>query len=255
MAPLRFLRALYCVDAALPAAARARRRSCAAVRPRRPASARFAADTSRACSSASGFADHPYPQGAAAQCAHAQRARLSPSSPSSRKLERVAGHAAARLRLSHASSPSGRPSSATRPSPPIPRRAPSRLTMAAYYLNWSEYLSWLDPRMQVVRPVPAGPIRQAPLLRHRPDVYVDGSAQAELTTPTACRCISRCQRTTSGHAAARVGRRAARAGRRRGPRIKPQRGPDPVPRRRPAAPSRSSRRVPITDRHGYFEAR
>ena len=119
MAPLRFLRALYCVDAELPAAARD---------PGRPA--RLPDDSGRvgpvrrrrtpACSRPPGFADHPY-----SFTSLPPNARI-PDEPDFAELAAMptsrgdAGSPAARLRLVTRSSRSGRPSSATSPTRPTP---------------------------------------------------------------------------------------------------------------------------------------
>ena len=80
MPPLRFLRALYCVDAnytATSAGPPRPQRGCPATT---SASAKFAAQHP-GLFKASGFADHPYPQGLPPNHGHAGRARLRRAGP------------------------------------------------------------------------------------------------------------------------------------------------------------------------------
>ncbi len=144
MPPLRFLRAVYCVDSSYrPLAGQAARlRGC-------PASA--AGSTAFPAQhpglfKASGFADHPYPQG------------LPPNEPTPDepdyaelaeipKLERVLD-TIQRVYGSSTRFPIWSTEFGYQTRPPDSEPGTVSPTTAAYYLNWSEYLTWLDPRIR-----------------------------------------------------------------------------------------------------------
>lgn len=144
MAPLRFLRALYCVDVTYRPL-----RGAAAVARGCPASAagtRSFAAAHPGLFHASGFADHPYTQG------------LPPNEPipgepdyavlaDMPKLERTLD----RLQRVYGSStrfPVYSTEYGYQTTPPDPEAGTVSPTLAATYLNWSEYLTWLDPRLR-----------------------------------------------------------------------------------------------------------
>jgi hypothetical protein len=143
MVPLRFLRALYCVDSALrplqgPAAAA---RGCP---PSAGESRSFATDNP-ALFEASGLALHPYPQGRLApnfvtpgEPDYADLAALPTVESLIDRLAAVYG--------SHRQLPIYSTEFGYNTDPPYSLGAP--MAQAAEYLNWSEYISWRDPRVR-----------------------------------------------------------------------------------------------------------
>jgi hypothetical protein len=143
MVPLRFVRALYCVDAALHPlrGAAATERGCPSTS---AASGSFAADNP-ALFHATGFAVHPYPQGAL------QPNVVTPGEPDFADL-------AALPRLEHVLDATQAAYGSSKrfdlystefgykTNPPFAAGVP--IAMAPLYLNWSEYLNWLDPRIR-----------------------------------------------------------------------------------------------------------
>ena len=126
---------------------RARRRRRAAARPPPRPAGTFAAQNP-GLFHASGFADHPYPQGLAPNQA-LPTSPTTPSWPRCRKLERTLDHATAGLRLGHQVPDLV---DRVRLSDHAPRsgggdRDPGE---GGLYLNWSEYLTWLNPRHPLV---------------------------------------------------------------------------------------------------------
>ncbi|MGI8427762.1 MAG: hypothetical protein ACR2OB_00285 [Solirubrobacteraceae bacterium] len=142
MVPLRFLRALYCVDntdRALRAAA-AVRRGCPSDA---SGSARFARDNP-GLFHASGFADHPYPQGEAPNVPTPQEPDYAdlPQLPKlERTLDALQRAYGSSSRVDVYSTEYGYKTNPPEPGFPPPQRA-------AYYMNWGEYLSWRDPRVR-----------------------------------------------------------------------------------------------------------
>jgi hypothetical protein len=141
MFPLRFVRALYCVDAGFRPlrGTAATRRGCPATA---AASARFPAEHP-ALFRAGGFADHPYPDllppnvptiGAPDAADFAGLGKLE------RTLDRAAAAYGRHPKLAVYNTEFG-----YRTDPPIQGDVP--LATAARYLNQAEYLSWLDPRI------------------------------------------------------------------------------------------------------------
>jgi hypothetical protein len=144
MAPLRFLRAVYCVDSSY----RPLRGQAAAVRgcPTSAAgSARFAAEHP-GLFHATAFADHPYPQGLPPN-------KATPNEPDFAelievpKLERVLD-AMQRVYGSSTRFPIYSTEFGYQTTPPDREAGTVSPTLAAYYLNWSEYITWRDPRMR-----------------------------------------------------------------------------------------------------------
>lgn len=144
MAPLRFLRALYCVDGAYHPlrGAAAKQRGCPTTAAARKA---FAAQHP-GLFQASGFADHPYPQG------------LPPNEPTPHEpdyaeladLPRLE-HALDTLQRVHGSDthfPIYSTEYGYQTTPPDTEAGTVSPAQAAVYLNWSEYITWLNPRLR-----------------------------------------------------------------------------------------------------------
>ncbi len=144
MAPLRFLRALYCVDSSYRplrgAAAQVRRCPATAA-----GTASFAADHP-GLFHATGFADHPYPQGLPPdeptpdETDYTELADLPKLEHALDTLQRVYG--------SDTRFPIWSTEFGYQTTPPDTEAGTVSPTRAAYYLNWSEYLTWLDPRLK-----------------------------------------------------------------------------------------------------------
>ena len=142
MVPLRFLRALYCVDRSL----RPLRGAAAAARacPTTAAgSGRFAAQHP-ALFDAGGMAIHPYSQGRLAPTTvipnEPDYSTLASLSRLERQLDAIMAAYASSARLALYSTEYGYITN-----PPYVAGLP--MALAGEYLNWAEYLSWLDPRI------------------------------------------------------------------------------------------------------------
>jgi hypothetical protein len=141
--PLRFLRALYCVDAGYlplrgPAAAA---RGCPTTA---AGSARFGS-AHPGLFAASGFAGHLYAQGIAPNRSLADDpdyADLASVSRLERTLDRLQAVYGSRNRLPIWNTEYGY---WTNPPAKVAKISP---TTAAYYINWAEYLSWRQPRVR-----------------------------------------------------------------------------------------------------------
>jgi hypothetical protein len=143
MVPLRFVRALYCVDSSLHplSGGAATARGC----PATAAASKQFASQNPALFSASGFAVHPYPQGGVAPNV------VTPQEPDyadfaslprlEKLLDALQGDYGSSKRFDLYSTEFG-----YKTNPPFPAGAP--LAQAAAYINWSEYLSWSDPRIR-----------------------------------------------------------------------------------------------------------
>jgi hypothetical protein len=144
MVPLRFVRALYCVDSSF----RALRGTAAALRGC-PASGDPVAFRREhpALFAAGGFAVHPYPQGGEVPTAVAvdepDYADLAALPNLERTLDRVQ-----RDYGSSASLPIYSTEFGYQTDPPETIAHTTDPQTAAYYLNWSEYISWRDPRIR-----------------------------------------------------------------------------------------------------------
>jgi hypothetical protein len=144
MPPLRFLRALYCVDANYKQlrAAAATQRGCPATA---SASAKFAAQNP-ALFNASGVADHPYPQGLPPN-------QGSPGEPDYAELSEIPKLERVLDQLNHLYGSSTQfPIWATEfgyvTDPPNTAGGAIPVKTAAMYLNWAEYLTWQNPRIK-----------------------------------------------------------------------------------------------------------
>jgi hypothetical protein len=144
MPPLRYLRALYCVDTSYKPlrGAAATARGCPATA---AGSAHFAADHP-GLFEASGLADHPYPQGLAPNVPtpdepdFAELAEIPKLERTLDMMQRVYGSTTA--------FPIWSTEFGYQTTPPDPEAGTVSPAKAAYYLNWSEYMSWSDPRMR-----------------------------------------------------------------------------------------------------------
>jgi hypothetical protein len=158
MLPMRFLRALYCVNSSL----RPLQRSAAAVRgcPASPAASRRFASEHPVLFQASGFAVHPYPSVAVAPNV------VLPGDPGfvylatlprfQQVLDTLTSLYGASTQFPLYSTEYGYFTN-----PPLQSAAPAPL--AAAYLNWAEYLSWKSPRVRswdqylLIDPAPDSP--------------------------------------------------------------------------------------------------
>ena len=144
MPPLRFLRALYCVDSSYkPLQGEAATvRGCPATA---AGSARFAAQNP-GLFHASGVAWHPYPQGLPPN-------KITPNEPDYAELA-AAGNVEnvldrlQRVYGSTAKFPLWSTEFGYQTTPPDTESGTVRPEEAGYYLNWAEYLTWLDPRQK-----------------------------------------------------------------------------------------------------------
>lgn len=142
MVPLRFLRALYCVDSSYRplTGAAAAARQC----PTNASGTASFVDHNPALFEAAGLSIHPYPQG------------LAPDVPTSTDPDYadlpVMRHVEAaidRLQRAYGSQrqlPIYSTEFGYKTQPPFSGGVP--LKTAAYYLNWAEYISWRDPRIR-----------------------------------------------------------------------------------------------------------
>jgi hypothetical protein len=144
MAPLRFLRALYCVDSSYRPL-----QGLAAEQRRCPTNAAGLARFPRAHPAlfhASGYSIHPYSQSLPPNVAapdepdFAQFAALP-------KLERVLD-TLQRAYGSHRQFPLWSTEYGYQTSPPDPEPGSIAPALAAYYINWAEYLTWRNPRLR-----------------------------------------------------------------------------------------------------------
>ncbi|MFZ0088709.1 MAG: hypothetical protein WAL63_04330 [Solirubrobacteraceae bacterium] len=144
MSPLRFLRALYCVNADYQPL-----RGTAAVQrgcPATTAGTKAFPSQNPGLFHASGFADHPYPQGLPPNVP-------TPDEPDFAELAAIGKleHTLDRLQRVYGSDtefPIWSTEFGYQTVPPDPDAGTVTPKLAAYYLNWSEYLTWLDPRIK-----------------------------------------------------------------------------------------------------------
>ncbi len=144
MAPLRFLRALYCVDASYQPlrGTAALHRGC----PSTAAGTRTFAASHPGLFHASGFAAHPYTQGLPPNESipgEPDYAVLADMPKLERTLDRLQGVYDSSTRFPVYSTEYG-----YQTTPPDTEAGTVSPTLAATYLNWSEYLTWLDPRLR-----------------------------------------------------------------------------------------------------------
>jgi hypothetical protein len=143
MVPLRFVRALYCVDSNLHPlqGAAATAREC----PSTAAASKQFPNQHPALFHASGVAVHPYPQGALAPNVvipnEPDYADLATLPHLEKVLDTIQRDYGSSKQFDLYSTEFG-----YKTNPPFPA-APS-LQQAAAYLNWSEYISWSDPRIR-----------------------------------------------------------------------------------------------------------
>ena len=246
MPPLRYLRALYCVNSSYQPL----RGTAASVRgcpPTAAGSARFAA-ANPGLFHASGVADHPYPQGLPPD-------KVTPDEPDFTelaavgKLEHVLDQMQ-RVYGSRTNFPIWSTEFGYQTTPPDPEAGTVTPTKAAYYLNWAEYLTWLDPRLKSYDQY---------LLVDPPGGYFASGLETSAGVPKAgyyafaMPLYLPVTATASGHPLDVWGgvRPAPDAARRT---HKPQSAAIQY-RAGTSGSFRTVRRVPITNRHGYFELR
>jgi hypothetical protein len=145
MVPLRFVRALYCVDANF----RPLTGTAASLRGCPPGSAgsHAFAQSHPALFKAGGFADHPYPLGGLAPN------QVTPAEPdyadlaSLPKLEQTLDRAQSAYGT-HSPLPIYSTEFGYQTNPPETIARTTHPATAARYLNWAEYISWRDPRVR-----------------------------------------------------------------------------------------------------------
>jgi hypothetical protein len=144
MPPLQFLRALYCVDKSYhPLRGEAATlRGCPATA---AGSAQFAAQHP-GLFHASGFADHPYPQGLPPDTVTPDEpdyAELAATGKLESDLDRIQRGYGSATKFPIWDTEFG-----YQTTPPDPEGGTVTPAVAAYYINWAEYLTWLDPRQK-----------------------------------------------------------------------------------------------------------
>jgi hypothetical protein len=145
MVPLRFIRALYCVDSSLSPLSgdAASVRGCP---PDAAGSQRFAAQHP-GLFQASGFADHPYPQGGSPPNFRTPDEPDYADLASIGNLETTLDRAMAAYGV-HTQLPIFSTEFGYQTNPPEKLANLTNPATAAGYLNWSEYLTWRDPRIR-----------------------------------------------------------------------------------------------------------
>jgi hypothetical protein len=145
MVPLRFIRALYCVDGSFRPlqGAAAGARGC----PTDAAGSKQFPGQHPALFHASGFSDHPYPQGGVPPDT------ITPDEPDYADLATLRNleHTLDRLQTVYGSAtrfPIYSTEFGYQTNPPETIARTTNPTVAAYYLNWSEYISWHDSRLR-----------------------------------------------------------------------------------------------------------
>ncbi len=245
MVPLRFIRALYCVGSNLKplSGTVATERGC----PAQPRSGRFAA-LHPALFHATGFADHPYAQGGMPPNT------TTPDEPdyadlaSLPNLERTLD----RARSAYGSFPPMDIYSTEfgyQTDPPETIAHTTSPTQAALYLNWAEYISWLDPRIRSYDQY----LLTDPLTANSAGGFATG-LQFKNNTPKPTYAAFRMPLflPSTGHGADTAVWGDVR------PAFFVPRSPAPVEiqyRSGPGRPFRTVKSVQLTDPHGYFQVR
>jgi hypothetical protein len=144
MVPLRFIRALYCVDSSFKPlqGKEADARGC----PTDAAGSKQFAAAHPALFHASGFSDHPYPQGRVPPNVPALDQPDYADLPALPNLERTLDKAQEAYG-SHTSYPIYNTEFGLQTNPPESITRAIDPETAAYYLNWSEYISWRNARV------------------------------------------------------------------------------------------------------------
>jgi hypothetical protein len=245
MQPLRFLRALYCVDSSYRPlrGTAATLRGCPATA---AASARFATDNP-GLFKASGFADHPYSQGLAPNLptpGEPDYAELAATG----KLEHVLD-VTQRVYGSKTKFPIWSTEFGYQTTPPDTEAGTVSPATAAAYLNWSEYLTWLDPRErsfdQYLLADPPGGAFATGLLTatgvpkpgfyaFRMPLYLPVTSNTAGHPLDVWGCVRPAPLVAKTSHRTQIARIQFRSG---------------------GGAFRTLRRVPITDKHGYFELR
>ena len=144
MVPLRFIRALYCVNGSLHAlqGTAATQRGCPATA---SASKAFPKDNP-GLFHATGFAVHPYPQGQVTPNVPTKNEPDYADLPKLPELEATLDGAIAAYGLT-VKYPIYNTEFGYQTNPPEKIARAISPTLAAYYMNWAEYISWSDPRV------------------------------------------------------------------------------------------------------------
>ncbi|HYB25642.1 MAG TPA: hypothetical protein VEF89_03425 [Solirubrobacteraceae bacterium] len=144
MVPLRFIRALYCVDQQLRplTGTAAAERGC----PTTAAASKAFPTDNPALFEASGFAFHPYPQGKVPPNIRTVEEPDYADLPAVPELEQTLDGAVSAYG-SHVRFPLYDTEFGYQTNPPEMIDRAISPTQAAYYANWAEYLSWLNPRI------------------------------------------------------------------------------------------------------------
>jgi hypothetical protein len=144
MVPLRFIRALYCVDSSLHPlqGTAATQRGCPATA---SASKQFASENP-GLFHATGFAVHPYPQGQVTPNVATPNEPDYADLPKLPDLEATLDGAIAAYGLT-IKYPIYDTEFGYQTNPPETITRAISPTLAAYYMNWAEYISWRDPRV------------------------------------------------------------------------------------------------------------
>jgi len=144
MVPLRFIRALYCVDEQLRplTGTAAAERDC----PTTTAASKAFPSDNPALFQASGFAFHPYPQGKVPPNIRTVEEPDYADLPAVPELEQTLDGAVSAYG-SHVRFPLYDTEFGYQTNPPETIDRAISPTQAAYYANWAEYLSWLNPRI------------------------------------------------------------------------------------------------------------
>ncbi|HUJ35552.1 MAG TPA: hypothetical protein VLW51_10110 [Solirubrobacteraceae bacterium] len=144
MVPLRFIRALYCVDSSLHPlqGTAATLRGC----PATASGSKAFPSEHPALFHASGFAVHPYPQGQVTPNVATKNEPDYADLPKLPSLEATLDGAVAAYRIS-IRFPIYDTEFGYQTNPPEKIARAINPTLAAYYMNWAEYISWSDPRV------------------------------------------------------------------------------------------------------------
>ena len=144
MVPLRFIRALYCVDSSLHPlqGTAATLRGC----PATAAGSKAFPSDHPGLFHATGFAVHPYPQGQVTPNVATKNEPDYADLPKLPSLEATLDGAAAAYGLS-TKFPIYDTEFGYQTNPPEKIARAINPTLAAYYMNWAEYISWSDPRV------------------------------------------------------------------------------------------------------------
>ena len=199
MVPLRFIRALYCVDSSF-APLRGAAADCARLPARRR---RLTAVRSGPSGPVPRQRIRRSPLPAGADCRRPSQRRTSPTTPTSppcRNLERTLDRAQAAYG-SHPALPIYSTEFGFQTNPPEAIARAIDPVKAALYMNWSEYISWRNPRMRSYdQYLLTDPANANSLSGFATGLeLVKPHTEGHVLTPTGCRCTCRCRRPRAGH--------------------------------------------------------